>query len=229
MDERVPTKIQGTFMKVLILVVCCKDSIGEYERLAETIKGTWGREGNDNASIHYLWCNNYRIKDKGDWVLNKEEGYGMLLWKTLGFLFEHRHDEFDYILRVNVGAYVHVGKLLEYLEDKPREGFYCGQVGKYDDIIFVSGSAFILSRDLVMLSLRNIKQFGFDHIDDVSFGRFMGRYGVVPVFCKTKLRYLHEKEYDEKTYHWKLRSPDGLRYKDCEKMKQLYHEHYGNI
>ena len=153
----------------------------------------------------------------------------MLLWKTLGFLFKHRHDEFDYILRVNVGSYVHPQRLLNYLKDKPKEKFYCGQIGDYDGIKFASGSCFILSRDLVNLSLSNIRKFGYDHIDDVSFGRFMGRFGVVPTFCTTKIRYLHESAYDENTYHWKLRSPDGERYLDCEKMKSLYCEHYGNI
>ena len=216
-------------MKVMVLIVCCRDGIGEYERLADTIKQTWGKTETNDVSIHYLWCNNYAVKDKGDWVLNKEEGYGMLLWKTLGFLFKHRHCEFDYIVRVNIGAYVHVGKLIEYLQDKPKEKFYCGQVGDFEGIKFVSGSCFILSRDLVMLSLRNIKQFGFDHIDDVSFGRFMGKHGIEPTFCYTKLRYLEDKEFHEQNYHWKLRSADGLRYQDCIKMKQLYNEHYGNI
>lgn len=210
-------------MKVLVLVVCCRDDIGEYEILSNTIKETWGRTETQDARVFYLWCNNYEVKDKNDFVLNKVESYGMLLWKTLGFLFKHRHDEFDYILRVNAGSYVHTGRLLKYLEDKPREKFYCGQVGRYEDITFVSGSAFILSRDLVMLSLRNIKQFGFDHIDDVSFGRFMMRHGIEPVFCPTKLRALNKEE-DERAYHWKLRSPDGKRKLDCEKMIELYNQ-----
>lgn len=209
-------------MKALVLVVCCKDNIGEYKLLSDTIKATWGRTETEGVKVFYLWCNNYKKVDHNDFVLNKPEGYGMLLWKTLGFLFKHRHDEFDYILRVNVGAYVHPQKLLEFLEWQPRERFYCGQVGKFDSIPFVSGSAFILSRDLVMLSLRNIKQFGFDHIDDVSFGRFMINHGVEPTFCPTKLRYLHEKEYDDKTYHWKLRSPDGQRHLDCQRMIELH-------
>lgn len=216
-------------MKVLILVVCCKDERGEYEMLADTIKETWGKTETEDVKIYYLWCNNYKQKHKRDWVLNKKEGYGMLLWKTLGFLFEHRHDKYDYVLRVNVGSYVHVGRLLDYLKYCPRERFYCGQVGNYYDITFCSGSCFILSRDLVMLSLRNIKMFGFDHIDDVSFGRFMANHGVKATFCPTKLRYLFNKEEDDKLYHWKLRSADGQRIKDCEQMKKLYNEHYGNI
>lgn len=216
-------------MKILILVVCCRDNIGEYEMLSDCIKQTWGKTETDNAKIFYLWCNNYRSRKKNEYVLNKEEGYGMLLWKTLGFLFKHRHDEFDYVVRVNVGAYVHVERTLKYLQDKPREKFYCGQVGSYGKINFVSGSCFILSRDLVMLSLRNITKFGVDHIDDVSFGRFMMRFGIEPTFCETKLRYLDEPADYEDTYHWKLRSPDGQRLKDCERMKQLYNEHYGNI
>lgn len=212
-------------MKVLILVVCCADGIGEYKKLSDTIKSTWGRSGNENAKIYYLWCNNYSPVDANDYVLNKTEGYGMLLWKTLGFLFTHRHDEFNYILRVNVGSYVNVKRLLRYLEYQPTEKFYCGQVGEYDGIRFVSGSCFILSRDLVMLSLRDIKQFGFDHIDDVSFGRFMAQHGVEPTFCPTKKRYLNDKEDDGIMYHWKLRSPDGKRSLDCEKMKQLHNEY----
>lgn len=209
-------------MKVLILVVCCKDDIGEYEMLSDTIKETWGKTENRNAKIYYLWCNNYEAKDKNDWVLNKPEGYGMLLWKTLGFLFSHRHDKFDYVVRVNVGCFIFVDRLLKYLQDKPRNLFYCGQVGNFETIYFVSGSCFILSRDLVMLSLRKIKQFGKDHIDDVSFGRFMMNNGILPTFCETKIKYLNDKEIDENTYHVKLRSPDGQRKNDCDKMIELY-------
>lgn len=210
-------------MKVLILVVCCAGR-KEYEDLATTIKQTWGKTANDNVGIYYLWCNNYKKKHWNDYVLDKEEGYGMLLWKTLGFLFKHRHDEFDYVVRVNIGAYVEVNRLMAYLSDKPREKFYCGQVGWYEHIEYVSGSCFILSRDLVMLSLRNIKQFGFDHIDDVSFGRFMGGHGIRPIFCPTKLKYINDPEDDGTNYHWKLRTKDGERYKDGEKMKELYHQ-----
>lgn len=209
-------------MKVLILVVCCAGR-KDYEMLSDTIKNTWGKTETENAKIYYLWCNNYKEKDKNDFVLNKEEGYGMLLWKTLGFLFKHRHDEFDYILRVNVGSYVNIEKLLLYLEDKPRTKFYCGQVGNYYDIYFCSGSCFILSKDLVMLSLSKIKDFGFDHIDDVSFGRFMMNHNVEPTFCQTKIRALNQEE-DILNYHWKLRSPDGQRKKDCEKMIELYNQ-----
>lgn len=149
----------------------------------------------------------------------------MLLWKTLGFLFKHRHDEFDYIVRVNVGAYINIERVINYLQDKPREKFYCGMVGNFEDIVFVSGSCFILSRDLVMLSLRNIKQFGFDHIDDVSFGRFMSRFGIEATICETKLRNVYQDEWDENSYHLKLRSPDGQRETDCQRMIQLFNEH----
>lgn len=211
-------------MNILILVVCCAGR-NDYEMLADTIKKTWGSD----KRVYFLWCQNYKGDDNRDFVIKKEEGYGMLLWKTIAFLFKHRHDEFDYIIRVNLGSYVHIGRLIKYLEDKPKEGFYCGQVGKYDDIVFVSGSCFILSRDLVMMLLSNVKSLGFDHIDDVSIGRFMMKNNITPVFCKTKLRYLNDSEYDENTYHWKLRSPDGERNLDCEKMKSLYNEHYGNI
>jgi hypothetical protein len=214
-------------MKIYVLVVCAKGANGgEYDLLANTIKATWGRDETDDIKVFYLWCNNYKYPDEKNYVLNKEEGYGMLLWKTLGFLFKHRHDDFDYVFRVNVGSYVHLERLYKHLLNCPRERFYSGAMGQYKETWFVSGTGFLMSRDLVMLSLRKIKKFGFDYIDDVSFGRFFQRNNIpiTPDFS----RVVYEGEIsgfeNEKTYHWKLRNGDGQRIKDCQNMVSLYNK-----
>lgn len=225
-------------MIVYILVVCCKDNIGEYEMLANSIKNTWGKKDTESVKIRYLWCNNYKPKrkDKRDWILNKEEGYGMLLWKTLGWMLKNRHKEFDYVFRVNIGSYVNTERLIEFLKDKPRGKFYCGTPGNFEGIKYVSGSGFILSKDLVLLSLRNIKSFGFDHIDDISFGRFMMKFNI-PIdqrgiritntgsgeIYQIGERIIPEEEFDlDKVYHWRLRNEDGARYQDVLAMEALY-------
>jgi hypothetical protein len=214
-------------MKIYVLVVCAKGANGgEYDLLANTIKATWGRDETDDIKVFYLWCNNYKYPDEKNYVLNKEEGYGMLLWKTLGFLFKHRHDDFDYVFRVNVGSYVHLERLYKHLLNCPREMFYSGAMGQYKETWFVSGTGFLMSRDLVMLSLRKIKKFGFDYIDDVSCGRFFQRNNIpiTPDFS----RVVYEGEIsgfeNEKTYHWKLRNGDGQRIKDCQNMVSLYNK-----
>lgn len=202
-------------MRVFVLVVCCLGGKnGDYDLLSDAIKNTWGKTQTEDARVFYLWCNNYFRKDFNDFVLDKEEGYGMILRKMLAFFFKHRHEDFDYIYKVNVGSYIHLGNLLEFLKDCPREKFYASHaVGKFDDIPFCSGSGFFLSRDLVMLSLAKIKMFGHDHIEDVSYGRFMMNNGVSPI--KTDIT-------GKKKFFWKLRHGDGQRNLDRDKMYELY-------
>ena len=213
-------------MTVYILVVCCKDDIGEYEMLQRYIRLTWGSVNHPNVKVFYLWCSNFKKKGKDIFILDKPEGYGMLLWKTLAFLFKHRHDDFDYVFRVNVGCYVHIDRLYNHLLTCPREIFYSGPVDWYDDIRFISGTGFILSKDLVKLSLQNIKKFGFDHIDDVSYGRFMQRFGVNPTPDYSR-RIFNGSDYGcEKTYQFKLRSKDGNRFQDCLAMEELHNRFY---
>lgn len=214
-------------MKIYVLVICAKDANeGEYDKLANSIKATWGKDETPEIKVFYLWCENYGAGDAKNYVLKKPEGYGMLLWKTLGFLQKHRHEEFDYIFRVNVGCYVHLKRLHDHLLSCPRERFYSGQPGKVNGIPFVSGTGFILSRDLVLMALDKIDQFGFDHIDDVAFGKFFQDHGIKitedwsRVICEGET----SKEETDKTYHWKLRSPDGQRDIDCENMRLLYNK-----
>ncbi len=212
-------------MKVFVLVVCAKDANkGEYDKLTRAIQETWGKDETDNVKVFYLWCENYARPDARNYVLKKPEGYGMLLWKSLGFLAEHRHDDFDYIFRVNVGSYVHLQRLYDHLLSCPREKFYSGQPGKIAGIPFVSGTGFILSRDLVLMMLDHIDQFGFDHIDDVAIGRFFQDNGIPITEDWTRATFGHGMHADEKsnTYHWKLRHADGERWIDCEHMKILY-------
>jgi len=225
------------YPKVFILVVCAhQKNKGEYDMLADTIKETWGKTQTKNAKIFYLWCNNYKKKDENDWVLNQPESYGQLLWKTIGFLEEHINEDFDYVFRTNIGSYVHTKRLVEFLDGCPRERFYAGAGGMFSGIDFASGSGFILSKDLVKLAVENKNDFGLDHIDDVSLGRFLAKHGIER--SKRFMRITNHsgglilQDGDEvtpeplfdysKNYHWRLRARDGQREIDADEMKRLY-------
>lgn len=212
-------------MRVYVLVMCCKGgNKGEYDDLANTIKQTWGRDETENVKVFYLWCENYGTGDAKNFVLKKPEGYGMLLWKTLGFLQKYRNEDFDYIFRVNVGSYVHLQRLHDHLLTCPREKFYSGQPGKWQGIPFVSGTGFIISRDLAMLAIDKINDFGHDHIDDIAFGKFFKEQNIkiTPDWSRIVCEGERSEWETDKTYHWKLRNGDGQRWKDCENMKLLY-------
>jgi hypothetical protein len=224
-------------MNIIIPIICCVDNIGEYVQLSNHIKETWGKQNREDSKIYYLWANNYEKKDDNDFVSNIKESYGALLSKFLDFLEYIQNWEYDYVFRVNCGSYVDVDNLKEFLENKPREKFYCGIRGRFEDIEFASGSGFIISKDLAKLTIENRNEFGVDHIDDISFGRFMQKNGIS--IDDTAIRvtwtgsgYIYqigeavipENIFPlDKVYHWRLRSDDGNRYtSDCNKMKELY-------
>lgn len=221
-------------LKVIVLVICHWE--GEYIELGKTIKGTWGKTETENVKIWYGWGNGYEGSDRNDFYLDTKEDTGAILRKTLAF-FEFIKDEpFDYIFRVNAGSYVDTEQIVKHLEGKPRQKFYSGTPGKYWEIEFASGSGFFLSRDLVMLSIQKKDEFGDDHIDDVSYGRFMMKEGIpINATCirvtwtgsglirQIGADIIPVKDFDmNNAYHWRLRSPDGDRKCDCDKMIELY-------
>lgn len=235
MVSRIYHKVQGVIMKVAIVVICLADR-GEHEELARVNKETFGRTATEDVKIFYVWGNNGKKKDNNDYVYPFLEDHGAVLKKTLAFFQDYKNEEYDYILRVNDGAYIDIPVMLEFLKDKPRERFYCGIPGTVVGINFASGSAFFLSRDLVHLIVDNMWQFHERHIDDVAIGEFMQNFGIpidnravrVILHYDGKTRQIGDKvctaaEFDEsKCYHWRLRCDDGQRWVDCDHFRRLY-------
>lgn len=204
-------------MKILILVVCAEWE--EHPMLVDAIRETWGK---NQSSVWYLWANNHRFLKYHDWVGKMWEGYGAMLHKVLDFL-EDYHEWYDYMIKTNTGSYINIPALKEWLEDKPRVKFYAGAVGNISDpygmnVDFVSGSGIILSNDLCQMMLHKRKEFGPEHIDDVAIGLFMQRHGI-PITHGQRTEDLNES-----SYHYRLRSPDGERFRDAEDMKWLHNK-----
>jgi hypothetical protein len=208
-------------MKILFTVLCAEWL--QHPLLADGIRETWGK---DNPDVYYLWGNNHKNIQPGDWVWWRPEGYGAMLWKFLDFLTEHSSEDFDYVMKTNTGAYVDIPALYRFLEPLPRHSLYCGAIGHYKNepyntvnMTYVSGAGTIISRDLVDLMIGDDrKDFGFEHIDDVAVGQWMQAHGITPTKGQRAI------ELQEKSYHYYLRSHDGEREKDIEKMHILHEQ-----
>jgi len=208
-------------MKILFLVVCAE--WGEHPILADGIRETWGK---DNPDVWYLWGNNHKNIKPNDWVGGMEEGYGAMLPKFLDFMRGYL-GYYDYVMKTNTGAYIDIPELKKWLKSQSKTGLYAGNIGRYVShygwsVDFVSGSGVIFSRDLVRKMLYRRREFGPEHIDDIAYGLFMQRHGI-PITPGQRTEDL-----DVSYYHYYLRSHDGERYKDVEKMK-LLHERRRNI
>ncbi len=222
-------------MRVAIVVICYVDK-SEHEILAETSKQTMGMTATEEVKVWYVWGAGRSKKDENDYITSFHEDRGAVLKKTLSFFEFYRNEPFDYILRINDGSYIDIPKMIQFLEDKPKENFYCGIPGNVVGIDFASGSGFFLSKDLVHLIYDNIHEFHDRHIDDVAIGEFMMRHNI-PIdqrAIRVMLHYdgwtrqvggdvLKAEDFDNsKIYHYYLRCDDGNRWVDCEHMKRLY-------
>jgi len=226
-------------MKVAVIVVCHEDG-GEHSMLSDCIKSTWGG-GYPEIEVFYLWPKNRKKREKNDIVLNISAGYGAMLPCIVNFFKRMYNEGYDYVMKTNTGSYIDGRRLVEYLADKPKSGFYCGVKGQtYDypsqkQINFISGSGILMSWDLAQKMSDKPEMVNYKHIDDVAIGQFMQDNGV-EIFDGIRLTYhgegkilqigekvIAEQYFDyNSVYHYRLRSNDGERAADCNKMKELH-------
>lgn len=184
--------------KVLVLVLASAEDI--HEKMVQSIRRTWGSETDDDFCVMYYYSlfrnempshlahlappENGKTVEAGDTIVcGCLDGWYMVMPKTL-MAFRHVLDRpFDYILRCCSGSYIVRDELERFLSDKPTDGFYCGKIGH--NVLthpFASGSAFILSKDLVRLIVERENQLsGYNYpgnVDDVAIGRLLYDCGV---------------------------------------------------
>lgn len=96
---------------------------------------------------------------------------------SLGALAD-RLPEFDYVLRTNLSSFYIFPRLLQFLQNMPKIGFYSGVC---DDELFGSGAGFLMSRDVAQLLVENTEfllRHNLDVVDDVLIGIFLNSRGI---------------------------------------------------
>ena len=232
-----------TYKKVIILVM--SSSKKAYMDLENSIKETWFNLKNQDVEIIFYKDNenildkkNQPIFDGINLILPINDGFHTQNQKTLlAFDWVNQNYDYDYIYRSNLGAFVNVENLLDFIKDKPKSKFYCGIIGEDSyylgkPVKFASGSGYFLSRDLINLILNGVNKWAFSAIDDVALGYFLSQNNIFPSedalrmnICGDKIFYQKgDKEVEhiepQKLYHIRLRSED--RNLDIKNMKQIY-------
>ena len=134
--------------------------------------------------------------------------------------------------RINAGSFVDYENLLKFIENKPINNFYSGIIAQYEDIKYVSGSGYFLSKDLVQLIIDNEEKISYICIDDMAIGKLLGELNI-PLnyeafrisYCNGNSEYqkgdkdINKEEIEKINYHYRLRSYD--RKMDINKMYKL--------
>ena len=173
-----------------------------YEQMEAAARETCFKNPPDNISVYYI--HNHRdgvdVPDGKTRLVGDcfyygvhDTGYKHLLRKCVlfcGYCLENF--EFDYIFRPNLGCWVSMDALNKLVNTLPMEGVYGGAFGttkgRRGGIEFVSGSGFLLSRDVVQLIWDyhlndkdiTIEYNGNSLIDDVAIGAFLSAFRCHP-------------------------------------------------
>ena len=229
-------------MKILILVLSTNQD--QYSPILDAVKKTWYSHSVDNIrKIFYYGNSKENILVGDNLYLTDPERLEFIGPRTLNAFEYVKYLEYDYIVRVNAGSYIHQENLLRFLQDKPLNNFYCGIVGNYHNIEYASGSAYIISRDLVdkLIQDKNKIRLLYPHgelcIDGVATGEMVSKYGVRVDRSSLRISYCNsDVEYqigdkavefisDDVNYHYRLRSND--RQLDIKRMYDLHNKFYG--
>lgn len=180
--------------KIIISVLACNTP--HYERMEAAARDTCFKDPPENISIYYV--HNYRdgvaIQEGESKLIDDCFYYGepasraTLLRKCIEFWgYCLKNFDFDYIFRPNLGCWVSMDVLDKIVQQLPDKKVYAGVRGRSKGgIPFISGSGFVLSRDLVELIWEYYKNpenkpFGIECdgrilIDDVSIGAFLAAF-----------------------------------------------------
>lgn len=171
-----------------------KDWWKVYVECGKVCRETWANENDVNGQLHFV-CGNGKmdpleveqvyksLKMEGDRLyVSVLDGHRQFtIFKVLyDMKYCLDHFDFDYYIRPHTGSYVKLIDLQRKLVDCPRERFYSGCVS--EDLGFVSGSLFVMSRDVVEFLVKDLGEtikLAKDYpliLDDVVIGGLLKDY-----------------------------------------------------
>ena len=239
------------FMKMKIAVSVLANDNGGYAGMVEGCRNTWAKNCPENTKVYFnygiRYMNTHGIEVPEDMnviviepdimVCNAPEAYRFLLQKQImAFDALLQMDDYDYIVRPNCGSYINLDLLNDFLEDKPRTGFYCGIVNKTEvnkdtmnaqglrynpenfkalkdlDLEYASGSCMIFSRDVIKYIVDNLQDLNYDGtegiMDDVSIGMLLdGKFDLTEgQRVDVNSEQAVEEKFDPTVYHYYYQS-----------------------
>ena len=152
-------------------------------------RSTWSLESVPGVDVIYYYSDptvTSPQRDCCELVLPGEEGtlgIGVRTAQAFNYVLEN-YPQLQYVYRTNTSSYVHLPGLVAYLDSCATRGLYSGILGEHEGQVFVSGSGYALSSDLVQLAVVGSSRMRTDIPDDLALSTLLiGDLGVVPTYC----------------------------------------------
>jgi len=167
-------------MKIFICVLSAQTCIN-YKLLTKVQKETCFKSIHQDINGLKFYFGTPKLPDTDlDWYFDCSDDLHSIGYKTIKAFERALLTDWDYLFRPNSSLFVNQSKLIEFLQDKPRLNFASGINGiGVDKILFLNGSGYVLSRDVVQLIVDNKDLWNHNYIDDVAISELMQRLGIV--------------------------------------------------
>ena len=192
------------------LVVLVLDSFTQNSiRNSKIQKSTWVKDVSNYCEVLFYKGGLETIRSGHDLLLNCSDTYSDMGIKTLkAFEWVDSNLSYDYIFRTNTSSYVNYKNLINYLKKIQEESIdYCGYIGDYDGIEYVSGSGIILSEHAIKSIIRYKSELDTEIVEDVAFGKLLKLNEISPIKGKRKDIESHKdiRNIDSDEYHIRCR------------------------
>jgi hypothetical protein len=190
------------------------------------IQETWASTAVESAEVVF-YRGGSLLRDEGrELELPVSDALDRIGEKTLR-CFEHvlEHREFDLVFRTNLSSYVDLPNLHAYARDAASPtGFYAGRGGTIDDIRFVGGAGYFLSRDLVQAVVEDGADWDHHYLDDVALAKLLAARGVSQTWApRVDLRRPRDvAKADLGYFHYRCKTTTRGRRGDMEIMRRLH-------
>lgn len=219
--------------KILVLILGCNKE--PYISMQKAQLDTWIslKQKEDIEVFHYIGDSSNIYNDDKNIYLNTSDIIQNVALKTL-LAFKYVVDNnfnFTHIYRTNSSSYLNLELLNKYIKDAPNTNFLAGPSG-YDHnfkVKFVSGSGFVISKDLVQLLINNLEKINIRTLDDVSISEFLVSKNNIPIVDVIRMdAYNYEmlntinKTNINNAFHFRVKSENGDRSFDINAMKYIH-------
>jgi hypothetical protein len=209
-------------MKILIIVLSYNDNGGIYSQFNEIQKKTWDSINVENVETFYLYGNHDKNEIVNGDILTDviETGPNCGGYKTIKSFELINNLEYDYIFRTNSSSYIDK-KILNGLFSQSSTGVYAGLTSSHDNIGFVSGSGYFLSRDLVELVVKNSNLWNHNLLDDIALADLLSKFNITPTSTNHRCDVTVKNQWIPMDfYHYRFRT--DYREHDIENMDYVH-------
>jgi hypothetical protein len=172
-------------MRILFLILSHERD--DYRYRENTIRNTWGSSNDSTLQFYYYYGNSTLSKIENDRIYcSIKEGYENIGFKTISAVEQILEQDFNFLVRCSLSSFIYTDRLRNILLKMEEKKVYLGHVCNYYEFFdiltfpFVTGSGYVISKDVADYIVHNKHKWDNSIPDDVSISKLLRESFIYP-------------------------------------------------